>query len=255
MYGEKGKLIKVVLGYSLYFYCLSNVMPCGKEMLAVNRKLYDQKRIAKFSKNDLKRKVFGFAQVDIEVPDKLYDKFSEMPPLFVVQEIPDCAIPEEMKIYKEKTGRKTVKGTKNLLEVMKAKKILLYTPLIEWYLQHGLRLTAVHELIEYELGMPFSWFVEEAANARREADKGLLKKQLGDVAKLKGNSFYGKMTEGKGRHKSTKFTREEWVADKTLRSPFFDYLEEVGGTYEIKEHKRTVMMKRSYQCDIAVCQL
>ena len=111
MYGEKGKLIKVVLGYSLYFYCLGNVMPCGKETLAVNRKLYDQKRIAKFSKNDLKRNVFGFAQVDIEVPGELYDKFSEMPPLFVVQEIPDCAIPEEMKIYKEKTG----KGTKNLL--------------------------------------------------------------------------------------------------------------------------------------------
>ena len=30
-----------------------------------------------------------FAQVDIEVPDKFYDKFSEMAPLFVVQEIPD----------------------------------------------------------------------------------------------------------------------------------------------------------------------
>ena len=40
----------------------------------------------------------------------------------------------------------------------KAKKILLYTPLIERYLQHGLRLTAVHQLIEYEPGMPFSWF-------------------------------------------------------------------------------------------------
>ena len=63
--------------------------------------------------------------------DELYDKFSEMPPLFVVQKIPDCPIPEEMKIYKEKTGRKTVKGTKKLLGVMKAKKILLYTPLIE----------------------------------------------------------------------------------------------------------------------------
>ena len=54
-----------------------------------------------------------------------------MLPLFVVQETPDCAIPKEMKIYKEKTGRKTVKGTKKLLGVMKAKKILLYTPLIE----------------------------------------------------------------------------------------------------------------------------
>ena len=43
-----------------------------------------------------KRKSFGFAQVDIEVPDKLCDKFSEISPLFVVQGIPDCAIPEEM---------------------------------------------------------------------------------------------------------------------------------------------------------------
>ena len=66
-----------------------------------------------FSWDVLKGKVFGFAQVDIEVPVELYDKFSEMPPLFFVQEIPDCDIPEEMKIYKEKTGRKTVKGTKN----------------------------------------------------------------------------------------------------------------------------------------------
>ena len=70
-----------------------------------------------------------------------------MAPLFVVQEIPDRDIPEEMKIYQEKTYRKTVKGTKKLLSVMKAKKILLYTPLIKWYLQHGLRLTAVHQLV------------------------------------------------------------------------------------------------------------
>ena len=79
-----------------------------------------------------------------------------MSPLIVVQEIPDRHITEEMKIYEEKTGRKTVKETKKLLDVMKAKKILFYTPLIQWYLQHGLRLTAVHQLIEYEPGMPFS---------------------------------------------------------------------------------------------------
>ena len=46
-----------------------------------------------------------------------------MSPLFVVQEIPVCDIPEEMKIYNEKTRRKTVKGTNKLLGVMKAKKI------------------------------------------------------------------------------------------------------------------------------------
>ena len=75
---------------------------------------------------------------------------------------------------------------------MKGKKILLYTPLIEYNLQHGVRLTAVHQLIEYKPGMPFSWFLETVANARHEADKDPLKKQLRDVAKLKGNSLYGR---------------------------------------------------------------
>ena len=45
-------------------------------------------------------------QVDIEVTDELYGKFSEMPPLFVVQEIPDCAISVEIKIFKEKLEEK-----------------------------------------------------------------------------------------------------------------------------------------------------
>ena len=59
-------------------------MPCGKDTLVVNKEPFDQKRIVKFSKDVLKGKIFGFAQVEIEVPDELYDKFSKMPPLFVV---------------------------------------------------------------------------------------------------------------------------------------------------------------------------
>ena len=38
-----------------------------------------------------------------------------------------------------------------------------------------------------------------------------------------------------GRPKSTKFTRHERVLGKTLRSAFFDTLEETGGVYEINE--------------------
>ena len=138
---------------------------------------------------------------------------------------------------------------------MKVKKILLYTPLIKWYLKHGLRFTAIHQLVEYDPGKPFSWFPEKMANARCEADKDPLKKQLGNVAKLKRNSFYGKMIEDLGCHKSTKFTLEERVIDKALRSPFYDNLEEIEGAHEIKEFKRTVVIKRPYQCDIAVYQL
>ena len=53
---------------------------------------------------------------------------------------------------------------------------------------------------EYEPGIPFSWFPEKVANARREAYKDPLKKRLDNVAKFKGNSFYGKMIEDLGRH-------------------------------------------------------
>ena len=79
-----------------------------------------------------------------------------------------------------------------------------------------MRLTTVHQLVEYEPGKPFSWFSEEVANARRDADKDPLKKQLGDFIKLKGNSFYGKMIEDLGGHKSTKLRSEERVIDKAL---------------------------------------
>ena len=60
---------------------------------------------------------------------------------------------------------------------------------------------------------------------------------MGDVTKLKGNSFYGKIIEDLGRQKSTKFTGKKIVVDKALRSPFFENLEEIGGAYEIKEFK------------------
>ena len=61
------------------------------------------------------------------------------------------------------------------------------------------------------------------------------------------------MIEDLGRHMSKKFTCEEKVVDKALRSPFFDDLEEIGGVYEIKEFMWTV--KRPYPCGIAMFQL
>ena len=76
-------------------------------------------------------------------------------------------------------------------------------------------------MVAYEPGKPFLWFPEEMANVRHEAHKDPLKKQLGDVARLKGNSFYGKMIEDLGCLKSTKFTGKERAADNALRFSFF----------------------------------
>ena len=104
---EREKLCKKIIGYdanALYLYCSGDVMPCGKDKLTVIEKPYDKMQIQTFERDVLENKFFGFSQVDIEVPHDLKDKFSEMPPLFVVDEIPDNCIPEEMKLY-EKTYR------------------------------------------------------------------------------------------------------------------------------------------------------
>ena len=78
MYGKEAKDCGGVIGYdanALYLYCSGDQMPCGKETLVVNRRPYEEKRIKKFCRNVMKYKVFGFAQVDIEVPSELYDHF------------------------------------------------------------------------------------------------------------------------------------------------------------------------------------
>ena len=159
-------------------------MPCGKEKLVKVQNPTSQRNIERFNKKVLNDSLFGFVQVDIEVPEELKDKFSEMAPFFVVDEIRE--VPKYMKKYREETGRKENKNARKLLGVMKAEKILLYTPLLKWYIKHGLKVTAYHKLLKYKAGRPFDWFPEEVAQARREADKNKDKKIVGETAKLKG---------------------------------------------------------------------
>ena len=252
---EDAKTCRSVQGLdanSLYLFCSGQEMPCGKE------KVFhcDPEEKNEIIKNVLNDKLFGFFEVDIEVPEQKRKRFSEFCPLFVISEVPEDQIPQHMKDYKINTGRKMIKNNKKLLGVMKTEKILLYSPLLKWYLNHGLQVTKIHRYISYTSGRPFKWFPEEVSSARREADNDKNKKQLGDTAKLKGNSFYGKMIENLEKHISTKFTTDEKLIDKIFRSPFFEDLEEINaGVFEVRQRKRQVTITRPYQCGIAVYQL
>ena len=237
---------------SLYLFCSGQEMPCGKE------KVFhcDPEEKDKLIQNVLNDKLFGFFEVDIEVPEQKRKRFSEFCPLFILDEVPEEQIPQHMKDYQINTGRKKIKNNKKLLGVMKAEKILIYSPLLKWYLNHGMQVTKIHRYISYISGRPFKWFPEEVSSARRDADNDKNKKQLGDTAKLKGNSFYGKMIENLEKHISTKFTTDEKLIDNIFRSPFFEDLEEINeGVFEVRQRKRKVTITRPYQCGIAVYQL
>ena len=256
------KTCRAVLGLdanSLYLYCSGQEMPCGKEKVFSERQRSWSKPSGEkdeIIQNVLNDKLFGFFQVDIEVPEQLLDKFSEFSPLFILSEVPEDQIPQHMHAYKINTGRKKIKNNKKLLGVMKAEKILLYSPLLKWYLNHGLQVKKIRKYISYTSGRPFKWFPEEVSAARRAADHAKNKRQLGDTAKLKGNSFYGKMIENLEKHMNTKFTTDENLIDKIFRSPYFDDLEKISeGAFEVRQRKRQVTITLPYQCGIAVYQL
>ena len=125
---------KTVLGLDanmLYPSTLLQDFPCGKEKLIKVPTPEAKHNLEVLARGVQNGSLFGFAQVDIEVPPALYDKFSEMSPLFVVREIPSDQIPEHMHEYLRETGRKRIPGTRKLCGLMKAKKILLYTPLLK----------------------------------------------------------------------------------------------------------------------------
>ena len=214
------KTCQAVVGFdanSLYLFCSGQEMPCGKEKVFKCNPEEKDKLIQKVLNDEL----FGFFEVDIEVPEQLWDKFSEFFPLFVISEVPEDQTPQHMHAYKINTGRKKIKNNKKLLGVMKAEKILLYSPLLKWYLNHGLQVTKIHRYISYTSSRPFKWFPEEVSAARRAADNDKNKKQLGDTAKLKGNSFYGKMIENLEKHMNTKFTKDEKLIDKDIQKSIF----------------------------------
>jgi len=49
---------------------------------------------------------FGFAEVDIGIPESLWPKFEEMPPFFLTRQIPDETVPQHMKDYLQHRQKK-----------------------------------------------------------------------------------------------------------------------------------------------------
>ena len=253
---EDARVCRRILGYdanSLYPSTMMKEMPCGPGYV----KSYDNPEAYArvFPQFLWTEEWFGFAEVDIEVPEELWPEFEEFPPLFINRGVPDSAVPQHMHDYLQQSGRKRFPEQKKLLGVMSAKKILLYAPLLAWYLNQGLKLTAVYRTIDYEPREIFSWFVNEVANNRRKGDAEKDKALLAEVFKLLGNSAYGKFIEAVERHTNTIYTCDEEEVDKSLRSARFKTLEEIGPAYKVELRKSKITIDRPFQVGIVVYQL
>ena len=111
---------------------------------------------------------------------------------------------------------------------MSAKRILLYEPLLQWYINHGAEITRIYRTIDYTPKKIFTWFVEEVTEARRTGDVDKSKALLADIFKLLGNSGYGKLIEALEHQTNIIYTKDEKVVDRALRSAYFSDLDEIG---------------------------
>ena len=128
-------------------------------------------------------KIFGCIECDIHVPEHLRDKFSEMCPVFKNTEISRDDIGEFMKAYAEENDI-MVRPRRSLVGSMIGEKILLATPLLKWYLEHGLEVTRVYQVIEYTPKPCFKPFGDAVSNARRAGDADPSKAIIADTMKL-----------------------------------------------------------------------
>ena len=252
------KLCQNILGYdanALYLSTMLREMPCGKERVVHYTDEYQVDAAPILTQRLKEKSWFGYAEVDIEIPNHLHQKFEEMCPFFHNKMVPTKAVPKHMKEYLRATGRKLVEKNKKLMGTLSAQRILLYEPLLQWYINHGAKITRVYRTIDYEPKVIFEWFVKEVTENRRTGDVDKSKALLADIFKLLGNSGYGKLIEALERQTNVIYTKDEKVVDRALRSAYFSDLDEIGEAYELESRKARITIRRPFQVGIAVYQL
>ena len=183
--------------------------------------------------------LFGMVECDISVPDHLKEYFSEMTPIFKNIHVSLDDIGEPMKQYANTNGlmkqpRRTLVGS------YQGNKILLATPLLRWYLNHGLTITKIYQVIQYWPNDCFKQFGEEVSQARRNGDAHPDQAIIADTMKLLGNSAYGKTITNKDKHQDMYFCDDE-DAPKKINEPQFRQLNMIHeDLYEIEMAKKKI---------------
>ena len=196
--------------------------------------------------------LFGMAEVDIEVPDAWqgdfrselspYEYFKEFSPLFCTTEVPPEAMGEHMMQhcidhYAPTTPRRLLVGG------MKARQILLSTPLLQWYLNHGLVVTRLYEIIEFSPVRCFKHFVDQGIEGRRQSDNDPNLGLLGDTFKILLCSSYGSTIMNKERFSDTQYIQGHSKVKIEVNKPEFRKATLLGDdVYELDKGKNKITM-------------
>ena len=197
--------------------------------------------------------LFGVVRCDIRVPDDEKEKFSEMCPVFKNVDIPFDCIGEHMQQFVN-DNKLTKNPKRGLIGSMFGDNILLTTPLLKWYLDHGLVVTEIYEVIEYTPNRCFQTFADNVSNARRTGDIDLSKAIIAETSELFGNAGYGGTLTNKKTHLNISYCDESAVG-MAVNDPHFRKLDVLDDNfYEISKTKKSMKLNLPMQIGFFVYQ-
>ena len=216
---------------------------------------YDRPSEEKILSAVMKNELFGFLEVDLYVPEHLYSTFKEMSPIFCNAEIQFKDIGPFMQNY-VKENQLSEKPRRLLVGGMAAEKILLSSPLLAWYVKHGLKVAKIHQVIEYTPRRCFKNFVNEVSDARRAGDTSPDQAIIADTMKLIGNSGYGSLIMDKEKHQDVTYIEGKGGAYLAFNNPQFRKASLINeNLYEVESAKGKIVMDLPIQLGYHILQL
>ena len=186
-------------------------------------------------------KLFGLVQCDIEVPDRhgLREHFAEMTPIFKNTKITRADIGAHMRQFAEQNKIMSTPRP-SLIGSYFGKQMLFATPLLKWYIQHGLVVSNITLVLEYEPDACFRNFGFRVSEARRRGDADRSKAIIAETYKLLGNSAYGKTVTNVTKHADISFVSDDELKKHVL-NPLFKKSTGLSDDFvELEMHKKVL---------------
>ena len=202
------------------------------------KKYLNQDQIIQYNQDGC---LFGFVECNIHVPEHLKDYFSDMIPIFKNTEVSLRDVGQHMQEYAKEHNIKDI-PCHLLIGSYFGKKIGLSTPLLKWYLNHGLVITHVYRVVKYIPNAAFDSFMTQVAQARLDGDRDKDKALIAETMKLIGNSSYGKLITNREKHHHIAYVNESDISTEIMDEHFYSLTELSNDYYEVEKTKKKISL-------------
>ena len=134
---------------------------------------FEQRNAKHISKLVLDDTLFGFVECSLRSPPHLIEKYAHLnfPPLIVRQKVTSDMLGDFMNERMKKLGRKLpANGEEKVINAWNADRIMLFTPLLKFYLEMGIQMTEVFDIQQYSRKSCFKRFINSCVEGRTNAD-------------------------------------------------------------------------------------